>query len=215
MMDAHRRSVFLSCDTAKPGRTKQILLDLMDKGYHVLPGPAHARAVAEVLEELQTFARRRTPLNQNRTEQIWNEIAVPPESLTARTIFPPEIEYLLRAQFGQLSCVYWANHYDAGEYIPPHKDTLGDLQIVMTFAVPPVGFGGRLRIRHGCWSEIPVEVGERIVFDARQTSHSTTAVLPNDVPGNAVHRRVVGVCRLFFRAPPSEVDPSSLRSTRR
>lgn len=178
----------------------QVLIqDLSERGFHILPSRLSQPSLGRVIDCLKQQRLRRTPLNDTDHSHWWDEVDCPANTIAAQHLFTERVKERVSQIWGPPSlCVFWANVYRAGERIPRHRDTEGELQIITALSIPPHACGGALIIHHQQSHEVLLSPGDQLIFSASTTDHETsvlsgTADCPNPI-------RAVGVCRLFFSA---------------
>jgi hypothetical protein len=91
----------------------------------------------------------------------------------------------------------WTSEYALGEYINPHLDGAGDVQIVLSLRAPSPANGGFL---HVCYQEhtdqFHLSVGDAMLFRATAVQHWTTPLAATAEDPNP--ERIVVVARYFF-----------------
>lgn len=73
------------------------------------------------------------------------------------------------------SAVAWVNIFHEGEWIAAHKDSAGDLQMILGIDIPVEHDGGQFWIQSEDFI-IPLQTGDILVLDATQHIHGTTPV---------------------------------------
>ncbi|MEE9361160.1 MAG: hypothetical protein V3U92_01015 [Cellulophaga sp.] len=142
--------------------------------------------------------KRRTPLSDQDQSVWWDEIKVLASSKIAGIILDDGCRMQIESEYAQIQkTVYWANSYKVGEFIPKHRDSEGDLQLIMPLILPEKDNGGNLLIYKKDKSEV-VELisGQKFLFDATKTFHETTKLVSTSLSQNPI--RVVCICRIFF-----------------
>lgn len=133
----------------------------------------------------------------------WWEHAVPQHSSVYRFLTSPEVERLIarllrrRSIRHKLPPLCWVSRYSVAEYINPHRDRSGTIQLLLCLQAPPRTNGGILCIEHaGKRMEAPLGEGDAIVFQATRLLHYTTPLAPSfSLPRPS---RVVAVARFFL-----------------
>lgn len=173
--------------------------NLAKLGYHIFPGVYSPSQVAYVLDELNRMDTRRTLLDENHQYVRWDEIYISQATRLAAMIFDNSLKLQIEAEFPLIQeVVFWANRYKAGEYIPKHCDTNGDLQIIMPVSLPPKNCGGDLLIHHRKGVNlVPQTPGQRLLFQAIRSPHETTKLISSSECETPM--RVVCVGRIFFK----------------
>jgi hypothetical protein len=164
----------------------------------MFPAVCGSQEINDALTELSKMKCRGTLLDDDHPRETWREAAVPPSSSLAQFAFDATTIQQIQAEFGAIrSTLFWANLYRVGEYIPRHKDTDGDLQLILPIVLPPIGCGGRLVIHHQNVAYTVAErVGQRLILRATETVHETTKLV--DCPHHPNPMRIVCVCRIFL-----------------
>jgi hypothetical protein len=172
--------------------------NLQQNGYYIFPNSYTLLQIENVLNELNQMDTRRTPLNEKNQSVWWDEISIPNSSYAASLILDNDIKLQIESEFSKIrDAVFWANRYKSGEYIPKHRDTQGDLQIILPVFLPPQNCGGNLLIHHSNNTRtIYQTIGQRLLFRAIKTPHETTRIINS--PECAESMRIVCICRIFF-----------------
>jgi hypothetical protein len=90
----------------------------------------------------------------------------------------------------------WAQSYQTGEWIPWHRDSAGDIQLMVCLALPPRACGGLFLLREGeAVVEPALRPGDAVLFEAARLSHSTTPLVTTSA--EPAPRRVTAVARFF------------------
>lgn len=91
----------------------------------------------------------------------------------------------------------WISRYRVGEYINPHKDGDGTVQMIMCLKAGRVDNGGALCLKVGEENRsIFLTPGDTIIFNATSIEHFTTPLVTT--PGNPNPIRIVAVARYYF-----------------
>jgi hypothetical protein len=92
----------------------------------------------------------------------------------------------------------WTNLYRAGEYISPHKDAAGTVQLLLNLESPPPDeCGGTFNaLIRGAPTEFYLEPGDAILFEATSVEHSTSPLRTSSRYPNPL--RMTGVIRFYF-----------------
>lgn len=107
----------------------------------------------------------------------------------------------------------WSSIYGAFEYIDPHMDTDGDLQIILCLKSVKKKLGGTLVLEFaGRRAEIHLSTGDAVLFKATKVLHHTTPLLPSKLVPNP--ERIVAVGRYFFAPQAASITPSPTTTTR-
>ena len=100
-----------------------------------------------------------------------------------------------------LTC--WVSRYVQNEYIGPHKDRAGTLQIVLSLNGTGEGHGGALNLLvEGEKIALHFNPGDALFFRATSITHYTTPVIATAQCPDPI--RVVGVGRYFFDENPAD-----------
>jgi len=95
-----------------------------------------------------------------------------------------------------LTC--WTSVYRVGEFINPHTDAIGDIQVLLCLKAPPAeANAGHLILRADTSQQVSLALrpGDAVVFDATSIRHCTTPLTRS--PENPEPLRVVAVGRYF------------------
>jgi alkylated DNA repair dioxygenase AlkB len=88
----------------------------------------------------------------------------------------------------------WINRYQPGDWIPPHEDKAGDVQLLVCLEAPPAGaVGGVLHVEDRPY---PLATGDVVLFRASELNHRMTQI-EGDLRGSSGATRVVFIVRLF------------------
>jgi hypothetical protein len=102
---------------------------------------------------------------------------------------------LKRFNFARLTS--WISSYRVGEYINPHRDRSGSIQVIVGLSALPEECGGTL-ILHP--NENPATYflgsGDCLIFEATSVEHCTSPILAT--PNYPEPRRIVAVARYFL-----------------
>lgn len=92
----------------------------------------------------------------------------------------------------------WTSVYGLGQYINPHKDIAGDVQIIVCLQAPAQEHGGALFISlpEG-EQEVILAPGDAVIFKASALTHRTTPLIAT--PDNPAPKRAVAVGRYTCR----------------
>lgn len=91
----------------------------------------------------------------------------------------------------------WINRYQPGDWIPPHEDKSGDVQVLVCLEAPPAGeTGGVLHVED---QPYPLATGDVVLFRASGLNHRMTQI-EGDARGASGAARVVFIVRLFTAA---------------
>ena len=100
------------------------------------------------------------------------------------------------ATFREVRC--WTSEYGLGEYINPHVDRAGDIQMVLCVRATAVDNGGSLCVRYCNEGEsYHLTAGDAVLFRATDVEHWTVPLVPT--PDDPHPERVV-ICARYFRA---------------
>lgn len=163
-------------------------------GYAVLPQFVSEGVAAQLLLSTNRIPRQRVSCGIN--DVTWSEQVIP-LTHSARTFFErPATVQLVRDLTGVvvLSGVHcWTSTYALSEFINPHRDSAGLLQLLVCLRSPRArGYGGEL-VLDG--SALYLMSGDAVVFDATTVEHHTTPL--EEAPGDPSPSRVVLVGRYF------------------
>ncbi|MGC2237397.1 MAG: hypothetical protein WA584_14635 [Pyrinomonadaceae bacterium] len=172
--------------------------NLTKRGYHIFPNICAPSQIDGLMNALNRMNTRRTPLNEKNHSVWWEEINIPPSSPLTAIILDESLKNQIESEFSLIrDTVFWANRYNLGEYIPKHRDTQGDLQIILPVLLPPSNCGGKLVIHHpNGINEVFQSIGQRLLFQATQTTHETIPITNSIECLKPV--RLVCVARIFF-----------------
>jgi hypothetical protein len=94
--------------------------------------------------------------------------------------------------------VCWTSRYSTNEYINPHRDAAGTIQLLLCLASCPQENGGVLMLKpdKGDSLSFCLTPGDALLFRATEIQHWTTPLRPSDNYPNP--SRVVAVARYFF-----------------
>lgn len=98
-------------------------------------------------------------------------------------------------QFCDLTC--WVSRYRVGEYISPHTDAAGTLQVLLMLKPVKATQGGVLKLSlHSEFVTVDLREGDALFFCAATLVHFTTPLTPT--PEDPLPLRVVAAGRYFF-----------------
>jgi len=130
-------------------------------------------------------------------EQSWVEAerAEPCDGLALNAAFYAQVEAITGAgPFDPVQTQVWINRYQPGDWIPPHADRSGDVQLLVCLEAPPAGErGGILHVED---QPYPLATGDMVLFRASGLEHRMTQI-EGDQRGPSGAARVVFVVRLF------------------
>lgn len=124
-----------------------------------------------------------------------------PEHPVGQFFTSPELQKLVLscAEATEITaCRWWTSVYGAGQFIEPHTDMAGDIQVLVCLTAPPTQpNGGHLILRPGSTGEVTLGLrpGDGILFSASTLTHRTTPLVASDEHPDPV--RVVMVGRYF------------------
>jgi len=91
----------------------------------------------------------------------------------------------------------WINLYRAGEYISPHRDVAGSIQLLIALVSADSECGGIFIANiHGRKLEFLLAPGDGMLFEATTVEHYTTPLSPSQ--SNPEPRRMNAVMRFYF-----------------
>jgi hypothetical protein len=132
----------------------------------------------------------------------WDNQEIPAESIAfqafaSKAIFSEIRKTLGLSQFNKASTITWSHSYKLGEYIPKHRDIAGTTQLLICLQLPsnvnqPVFYIMRDTHRH----QIPLGVGDALLFNAVELLHGTNPIIDSNGFTNSC--RVVLVTRYYF-----------------
>jgi hypothetical protein len=88
----------------------------------------------------------------------------------------------------------WSHRYEAGEFIPWHKDGSGSTQLLVCLEPAPHGCGGEFLMRDRP-EPIRLDAGDALLFRATEIEHATAPIVAT--PAHPHPRRIVAVSRFF------------------
>jgi hypothetical protein len=156
--------------------------------------------VDRILQESSAWPKRTVIVRQG-DPASWLSQQVPGDSLLHARLLSDPILNLVRAISATSSTLVttqcWTNIYRAGEFISPHRDAGGTMQLMLSLASPPPECGGVfVASLHGTPREIPLGPGDAVLFQATAIEHQTTPLLPS--PACPHPLRITAVMRYFF-----------------
>lgn len=91
----------------------------------------------------------------------------------------------------------WTHHYQLGEFIGPHTDIAGDIQVVIALQTAPPENGGTLFIQTANDEQgFDLAPGDGVIFKANQLTHYSTPLVSTASLSTPV--RTVIVARYYF-----------------
>lgn len=130
----------------------------------------------------------------------WDEQRVPPRHGLYKFFSSSPVISSIAALLGrsnrevrQLTC--WVSRYCEGEYIAPHRDAEGTVQIVLSLQQSVGASGGHL-VLGDYDAQFRLRPGDAIIFRASSITHFTTPLVSTPVCPEP--SRVVAVARYFF-----------------
>jgi alkylated DNA repair dioxygenase AlkB len=207
MPDAARRGLMLS-DSSKPPSPVRLPADLardwaargvaLAKG--ALDGACAARWEAETRD--RPGGQRCVPRFPLVTwfEQSWldAERAEPCDGLALNPSFYDQCHAISGlGPFDPAQTQVWINRYQPGDWIPPHEDKSGDVQVLVCLEAPPAGETGG--VLHVLDQPYPLATGDVVLFRASGLEHRMTQI-EGDTRGASGASRVVFIVRLFTAA---------------
>ncbi|NNH70432.1 2OG-Fe(II) oxygenase [Nocardia uniformis] len=159
-----------------------------------LPGLIRPDDAAYLLESTEGNARRRVRCGLENVS--WEEQELVAGDLSYEFCRHPELTRLIEALAGPVtieSLMCWASRYGAGEYINPHRDRYGTVQLLVCLkSVHSRHQGGALVV---AGTELFLSAGDAVVFDATCLEHHTTPLVASAEQPTPL--RVVLVGRYF------------------
>jgi len=133
----------------------------------------------------------------------WEEKSVPLDHPLSRLFLEKEpvlelIESCIGRQPVITDFICWVSVYRQGEFISPHRDRVGDIQIILSIKAAHNASGGNLHIRTltGDLVVLRLQPGDMVIFKAHELEHFTT---PLDGTGDYKNPiRAIAVGRYFF-----------------
>lgn len=173
---------------------------LIQQNYLFLPQYCSRTQVDTFLEELSPQPKKRVVCGTDHNS--WSQHFVPGESEAFRFLINPQwISLFSRACDAKplLALKAWCNFYAPGEFINPHRDVIGDWQVLVCLKTPPQASGGQLHLITGdnITREMIMQPGDVLLFKATQLTHFTSPVLGN-TSSNLANQRITLVGRYFY-----------------
>lgn len=135
----------------------------------------------------------------------WLSQDVPRDSLLTAWFCSDQILQMIRAvsgiAFPLVRTESWINLYRAGEYISPHRDAAGTIQLLLSLVSPDSECGGIFSASiQGCNREFVLRPGDALLFEATSVEHYTTPLIPS--ASNPEPMRMNAVMRFYFANTP-------------
>jgi hypothetical protein len=163
--------------------------------YVHIPGLLSQRSAELILADMVDFPTRRVRCgieNVNWDEQTLEPGLVAHDFFTQDSILTFMKDLLGKQHFAGLFS--WTSGYSEGEFINPHTDGAGSVQLLVCLQAPPSqDHGGTL---HVAQEEFFLNPGDAIAFEATSLEHYTTPLVATDTEPNP--RRTVLVGRYFM-----------------
>ena len=97
----------------------------------------------------------------------------------------------------KIKCWVWVSRYRANEYINPHKDSAGTIQMILCLKSVEKTIGGLLVLSQGDrYKMFSLCPGDAILFQATAIEHYTTPLIPSAEYPNPM--RIVAVSRYYL-----------------
>lgn len=164
----------------------------------VLLYPDHARTL---LATTANVPARRVQCGNRHV--AWDEQSFDPGHPAYQFFEQPGLVELAQTLTGRkamtgLTC--WTSGYRSGEYINPHRDRAGTIQLLVCLQAPRSPQNGGTLIVDG--NELFLSPGQAIAFDATSLEHYTTPLTPSEDEPDP--QRVVLVGRYFLEYPNAQ-----------
>jgi hypothetical protein len=163
--------------------------------FVVIPGFLRPAGVTTLLAAMSDVASRRVQCGLPHV--TWHQQNFDADHSARRLFEQGEMLILAKSLAGLekvtgLQC--WSSVYTAGEYINPHRDSGGVIQLLLCLQAPaaPVN-GGELIVGQ---RKLFLTAGDAIAFEAARLEHSTTPLVATANEPNP--RRIILVGRYFF-----------------
>ncbi len=149
--------------------------------YVVLPRLLTPETAARLWSELAALPARRVTCGH---EAIgWHEQTIA-SGETHALLQSPQIQALVHRALDlddevPLRLQAWTSIYARGEFIDPHRDTTGAVQLLIALDAPPESNGGQLVLRPERGEvQLTLRPGDGVLFEARAIEHCTTPLRP-------------------------------------
>ena len=158
--------------------------------FHI-PGLANRSELSRLAEEALEGPCSRVTLGN--TGLSWEERPVQPDSELWTTMQQDFVTQLVTQALGTQirKMMAWTNVYAAGERIPWHKDSCGDIQLLLVVAASDPEAGGLWLESRAGPRRIPLPPGDAILFTAARIRHQTSATVALKEP------RITAAMRFF------------------
>lgn len=134
------------------------------------------------------------------SNEFWTEYAVRSRSalgafLKARSVF--DLAQAAARQALSRQITIWAQSYQAGERIAWHRDSAGEIQLLLCIQSPGENAGGEFRLRaNETEIALRLEDGDALLFKASALPHSTTRIIG---AATGAPQRITAAARFFAR----------------
>jgi len=182
-------------------RADDLRREIRDHGRALLPGLLSRDEAARVASATSSLPTRRA--YRGNTGVTFDSQALGPGSELYDLFQSAPMVCTARAGLGLPEgapvqrLIGWIHRYKVGEYIPPHRDVSGDIQLVVSLHQPPPENGGTLFVADvGGLHPVPLSTGDALLFVARELTHYSVALVPTIDNPRPV--KVVAVGRYHF-----------------
>jgi hypothetical protein len=171
------------------------------KVYKHIPGFISKEEAEQFYTETLDATARRVMCGIKDIE--WDEQDIPPDKKTYEFFGSSRIEKLFSDTLpGDGHCtvnrICWISKYKENEFINPHKDSCGDIQLIVCLKNCEEENGGFLIVRDEAGeNKIFLTAGDAVLFTASQLEHYTTPLKRSE--RYPYPERIVAVSRYFFR----------------
>lgn len=184
---------------AVPGLTSQFA----SQGFVHLPGLIGPDQAAELLASTADVVSRRVECGVENV--TWDEQQLGPGHAGYEFFLQPRLTDLVQTLTGlfairKLMC--WTSCYGVGEYINPHGDRYGTVQLLVCLKSARTAQQGGYLVVDG--TELFLSAGDAVVFEATRLEHHTTPLIAS--AEEPTPTRVVLVGRYYAWTPPPMLE---------
>lgn len=178
--------------TRNISRARADVPELLGSGYLSIPGLLLAKTARALEVRSRCLPARRVVCGSRAVS--WEEQIVPSWHQLYRLLFRLGEAILPKVIWDRSYAHCWISRYRAREYIGPHKDKAGTVQLILCLASSEKCRGGELiLLQTRRQLSYRLQAGDALIFRATELVHRTTPLVPT--VRNRKPRRVVAVIR--------------------